>query len=152
MFRSIIASYYRGAHGVLLMFDLTRRQSFQSLDGWLQEVRGKAPDSTPIVLAGNKCDLPNRCVEHDEAAAYAKANGMVYMETSAASNVCINQAFVTLVAHGVGRRDEVATLLGTAKIMQAGASRADSFDRGQSDVGVVRISEQRNKSSGGCAC
>ena len=150
MFRSIIASYYRGANGVLLMFDLTRRHSFDALDGWLKEVRSKAPEGTPIILAGNKCDLPNRCVERAEAAAFAKQEGMQYIETSAASNVCINEAFVTIVAHGVGRADEVATLLGTAKITQAGAARAE-HER-PADVGVVRISQHHAKPSGGCAC
>lgn len=151
MFRSIIASYYRGANGVLLMFDLTRRSSFESLDGWVQEVRAKAPEETPVVLAGNKCDMPGRAVERAEAEAWARNHGLAYVETSAAENVCINEAFVTVVALAVGRGSEVAELLTRAKITQGGLTPRGN-EAMRTDVGVVQLPRNAPARSGGCAC
>ena len=60
MFRSIIASYYRGAHGVILMYDICRQASFDALDGWLHEVRSKCAADVVCVLVGNKVDVESR--------------------------------------------------------------------------------------------
>ena len=60
MFRSIISSYYRGAHGVILMYDVGRAKTFEALEGWLSEVRSKCAESVVIVLVGNKVDTDAR--------------------------------------------------------------------------------------------
>jgi small GTP-binding protein len=152
MFRSIIASYYRGANGVLLMFDVTRRSSYDALDGWLREVREKAPEKAPVVLAANKCDLPNRVVSSDEASAWAAERGLVYIETSAATDVRINDVFITLVALAVGRGAEAETLLTRAKITQGGRAPADKADVVQINGLAGGNPRHSNASSGGCAC
>jgi small GTP-binding protein len=151
MFRSIIASYYRGAHGVLLMFDLTRKASFDSLEDWLKEVRSKAPEDAPVVLCGNKCDCPGRVVSQATAAAWARQHGMQYVETSAKANIAINDAFVTLVATAMGRGAEVPQLLSRAKVSQAGGTV------GNSEAGAVRLTggvdpHSSTAPNGGCAC
>jgi len=161
MFRSIIASYYRGANGVLLMFDLTRRNTFENVAGWLQEVRERAPEGAPVVLAGNKCDLPNRVVPREEAAAWARDRGLAYVETSAAADVCINDAFVTLVALSVGRGNEVGSLLSRAKITQGGLTPRGGERADVHGINVIQINgdgrfgaprSRRDSASGGCAC
>jgi len=152
MFRSIIATYYRGAHGVLLLFDVTRRQTFNALGGWLDEVKSKAPEHAPVVLVGNKADCPGRDVSAAEAEAWAAKHGMAYLETSAKSNLRINDAFVTLVATAVGRLDEIDTLLITARVTQAGMGGGGS-GKG-ADIGVVALNRTDSELSGrsGCKC
>ena len=140
MFRSIIASYYRGAHGVLLMFDLTRRSTFNSLASWLDEVTLKAPEDVPLVLVGNKCDLPGREVPAAEAAEFAQQHGMLYLETSAKSDAGVADAFITLIACAVGRRDEASALLHTARVTQVNALGPGGVPRPGGDSGSIALS------------
>ena len=154
MFRSIISTYYRGAQGVLLMYDVTRRPTFDSLNAWLSEVHGKAPENVPILLVGNKCDCGDgmRAVSQSEGEQWAVAHGMQYIETSAKNNIRINNAFVTLVAAAVGRSDELTRLLVTARVAQA-HGLADSRRAG-ADIGVVSLKTRSQKEgpTAGCAC
>ncbi|KAI9359027.1 ras family-domain-containing protein [Pilaira anomala] len=94
-FRSITRSYYRGAAGALLVYDITRRDTFEKLSGWLEDVRQHANPHTVITLIGNKNDLEkNRQVSREEAAQFAKENGLFFLETSAKSADNIEKAFV----------------------------------------------------------
>ena len=96
-FRTLTSSYYRGAHGVLLVYDITQRESFNCLDTWLQELETYAEDNGRSViklLIGNKCDLSSeRAVSRREAEAWARSQGMLFMETSAKTNSGITQVF-----------------------------------------------------------
>lgn len=65
-FRSITRSYYRGAAGALLVYDIGRRETFDHLSKWLQEVRDNSTVSMSIILIGNKSDLSAREVEYEE--------------------------------------------------------------------------------------
>lgn len=56
-FQSLGTAYYRGSDGVMFVFDLTSRESFEKLDHWIQEYQTHAPDTEPAVLCGNKSDL-----------------------------------------------------------------------------------------------
>ena len=96
-FRSITRAYYRSAAGALLMFDLTRRESFDKLSDWLQETLENGNPHMVIVLVGNKLDLEEeRQVEYSEAEAFAKANGLVYLETSALTGHNVQEAFLAV--------------------------------------------------------
>jgi len=117
MFRSIISSYYRGAHGVILMFDVTRMRTFDALESWLGEVRAKCAEGVAIVLVGNKLDAEEREVSFEQAGAWAKARGLPYIETSAKRDVMIRDAFITLVATAAGRAAELSSLLKRAKVV-----------------------------------
>ena len=93
-FKTITSSYYKGAHGLILVFDLTDRQSFLDLDNWLMEIEKHANDHVLKLLIGNKSDLEGaRTVSFEEAASFAKENGMKYMETSAKTAKNVNEAF-----------------------------------------------------------
>jgi Ras-related protein Rab-2A len=83
-FRSITRSYYRGAICSLLVYDITRRQSFQNCVNWLEEIQEHGYNKMLIILVGNKCDLENqRQVPKDEAEAFARKNDLIFFETSA---------------------------------------------------------------------
>ncbi|KAI9473800.1 MAG: ras family-domain-containing protein [Benjaminiella poitrasii] len=93
-FRSITRSYYRGAAGALLVYDITRRETFEHLSVWLEDVRQHANPNTVIMLIGNKCDLENnRQVSKEEAERFAEENGLYFLETSAKSAENVNKAF-----------------------------------------------------------
>jgi len=74
-FRSITRSYYRGAHGALLVYDITRRETFNHLKGWLAEVREHSTKDMVIMLIGNKNDLEHkRAVTYEEGRKFAEEN------------------------------------------------------------------------------
>ncbi|GFP78738.1 RAS-related protein rabb1c [Phtheirospermum japonicum] len=83
-FRSITRSYYRGAAGALLVYDITRRETFNHLASWLEDARQHANANMSIMLIGNKCDLAHRrAVSTEEGEQFAKENGLIFMEASA---------------------------------------------------------------------
>lgn len=97
-FRTVTASFYRGAHGILLVFDLTQKDSFETrVEEWLKEIKSYTPDNTPIVLVGNKCDLKEkRAINYETAKAWADEHNLQYIETSAKDATNVNEAFTSL--------------------------------------------------------
>lgn len=93
-FRSITRSYYRGAAGALLVYDVTRRDTFNHLGRWLEEVRQNANPHMTIMLVGNKMDLHKREVSIQEGEAFAKQNSLIFLETSAKTSANVEQAFI----------------------------------------------------------
>jgi len=93
-FRSIIRSYYRGAAGALLVYDITRRDSFEHITTWLTEARGNADPDLVITLVGNKCDKSSeRQVSYEEGHAFAHHHGLYFLETSAWTGHMVDEAF-----------------------------------------------------------
>lgn len=93
-FRTITSSYYRGAHGIIVVFDITDRESFSNVRQWMKEVERYAGDNVTRVLVGNKCDLaPKREVSYDEGEALANEFGIRYVETSAKDSTHVEEAF-----------------------------------------------------------
>ena len=96
-FKNITASYYRGGHGVLVVYDITDRESFTNLNSWLIEIEKNANKNVFKLLIGNKSDLePQRQVQFDEGKAFAESNGMKFIETSAKTDQKVKEAFETL--------------------------------------------------------
>ncbi|KAM7280327.1 hypothetical protein ACFE04_007461 [Oxalis oulophora] len=99
-FRAITSSYYRGALGAMLIYDITRRGTFQNIDKWLKELREYGNSDMIIVLVGNKSDLgpQSREVSEEEGANLAETEGMYFMETSALENLNVEEAFLEMVS------------------------------------------------------
>jgi Ras-related protein Rab-1A len=98
-FRTIISSYYRGAHGIILVFDLTDRESFINLSYWINEIDDNCPTIRPYIkiLVGTKCDLEDYiCVDDTEAKIFARLNNMNYIKTSAKKNINVCKLFESL--------------------------------------------------------
>lgn len=94
-FRSITRSYYRGAAGALLVYDITRRETFNHLTRWLEEARQNASQSMVIMLIGNKSDLDHRRqVSRDEGEKFARDHGLIFLETSAKTAANVEEAFI----------------------------------------------------------
>jgi len=92
-FRSITRSYYRGATGALLVYDIARRSTFESLSTWLHEARQHAKPDMVIMLIGNKCDVPGREVSYEDGEKFAKDNGLMFIETSALNGSNVEESF-----------------------------------------------------------
>lgn len=93
-FKSVSKAYYRGAVGVLLVFDLTEMKTFEDLDTWLVDVHNLCDSNVVIQLIGNKSDLVSkREVSAEKAEAYAEKNKLLYIETSALNGNNIEDAF-----------------------------------------------------------
>jgi len=94
-FRSITRSYYRGAAGCLLVYDITRRETFEHLPSWLEDCRKYASQNITIILIGNKSDIETkRVVSKSEAEDFARANNLTFLETSAKTAENVDQAFI----------------------------------------------------------
>eukprot|EP01120_Amphizonella_sp_Union-15-10_P002830 TRINITY_DN1311_c0_g1_i1.p1 TRINITY_DN1311_c0_g1~~TRINITY_DN1311_c0_g1_i1.p1 ORF type:complete len:220 (-),score=29.75 TRINITY_DN1311_c0_g1_i1:79-738(-) len=93
-FRAVTRSYYRGAAGALLVFDITRRSSFNHLTSWLTDTRNLTSPNTVIMLIGNKKDLEaQRDVTYEEAKNFAEENGVFFVEASAKTGENVEEAF-----------------------------------------------------------
>ena len=96
-FKNIVASYYRGAHGIILAFDITNSASFQNVNRWYEEAQNYLQKSVPKLLIGNKADLSHqRAVRPEEAKELADRLGVQYIETSAKNSQNVKLAFETL--------------------------------------------------------
>jgi len=103
-FRTITHNYYRGAHGIALVYDVTNEASFQNIRKWIQDVHTYAEQSVNLVLIGNKCDLVNKkVVETSRGQALADEYDIKFFETSAKTDSNVEEAFTTLVEAVVDR-------------------------------------------------
>ena len=98
-FRTITSSYYRGAHGIIVVFDVTDQESFNNVKQWLHEIDRYACANVKKLLVGNKCDLASkRAVPTEQAAEFAESLGVEYLETSAKSALNVEKAFTTMAS------------------------------------------------------
>merc|ERR1712220_9033 len=96
-FRTITSSYYRGAHGIIVVYDTTDAQSFEAVKTWLHEIDRYASENVNKLLVGNKSDLTNkRQVEKDSAQEFATSVNIPFLETSAKSAANVEEAFMTM--------------------------------------------------------
>ncbi|KAL0341152.1 UNVERIFIED_CONTAM: Ras-related protein RABD2a [Sesamum radiatum] len=98
-FRTITSSYYRGAHGIIIVYDITDQESFNNVKQWLSEIDRYASESVNKLLVGNKSDLADkRAVSYESAKAFADEIGIPFMETSAKNATNVEQAFMAMAA------------------------------------------------------
>ncbi|XP_053908846.1 ras-related protein Rab-4B isoform X2 [Cuculus canorus] len=94
-FRSVTRSYYRGAAGALLVYDITSRETYNALTNWLTDARTLASPNIVIILCGNKKDLDaDREVTFLEASRFAQENELMFLETSALTGENVEEAFL----------------------------------------------------------
>ena len=97
-YRAVTSAYYRGAVGAMLVYDITRRQSFDHIPRWLEELRSHADKNIVIILIGNKSDLEDqRAVPTEDAKEFAEKEGLFFLETSALEATNVETAFMTVL-------------------------------------------------------
>lgn len=123
-FRTLTSSYYRGAHGIILVYDVTNRASFENVMEWLKEIDIYSTNDDAVkLLVGNKIDkTAERKVSRDEAIQFARSQKMLYIETSAKTKQGVQSAFDEVIqkmldvpsftsdnglGHGGGRGDRL---------------------------------------------
>jgi Ras-related protein Rab-1A len=98
-FRTIASGYYRGAHGIALVYDITDLESFNNIKQWAEEVKRYASDHVKCILVGTKSDLTaKRVVQPTEAQEFADSKGWPFIETSAKNDVNVTEMFTALAA------------------------------------------------------
>ena len=95
-FRTITKTYYKGAHGIILTYDVTDETSFKNIKNWIKQIEQNAQNTVCKVLVGNKCDKPDRKVSEEQGNALAEEYGMKFFETSAKTNQNVNETFTFL--------------------------------------------------------
>ncbi|KAM9125845.1 ras-related protein Rab-26 [Pangshura tecta] len=96
-FRSVTHAYYRDAHALLLLYDVTNRASFDNIQAWLTEIHEYAQQDVVLMLLGNKVDsTQDRVVKREDGEKLAKEYGVPFMETSAKSGLNVDLAFTAI--------------------------------------------------------
>ncbi|KAJ3435906.1 ras-related protein rab-2-a [Anaeramoeba flamelloides] len=141
-FRSITRSYYRGAAGALLVYDITRRETFNHLVSWLEDARQHSSKDLKIMLVGNKLDLDyKREVSYEEGLTFAQEHNLTFVETSAKSSQNIEESFI-------------ATSRMIHNHVKSGEFDIQNESTGitlvSSPVTLEELSEEKKKNGGGC--
>jgi len=98
-FRTITSSYYRGAHGIIVVYDVTDLESYNNVKQWLHEIDRYACENVNKLLVGNKSDLQGkRAVDTKDAAEFADSLGIEFLETSAKNATNVEKAFMMMAA------------------------------------------------------
>eukprot|EP01038_Epipyxis_sp_PR26KG_P005417 gene5417-7505_t len=93
-FRALTSNYYHGAHGIIVVYDVTDMQSFENVQLWLNEIDRHVTDNVNKLLIGNKSDLAeDRQVSYEQGLEFSKACGIEFIETSARESTNVPEAF-----------------------------------------------------------
>ena len=111
-FRTITQTYYKGAMGIILAYDCTDENSFNNIRNWVQQIKMHASDNVSKVLIGNKCDRPDKKISTEQGEALANELGIKFFETSAKSNINVNETFKFIAKEIKDRR--MGEAIGTA--------------------------------------
>ena len=96
-FRTIAKSYYNGAHGIILMYDVTNRKTYDNIRKWLNQIKEQAKKTICIVLIANKIDSDGRIVTKEEGERLAKESNLEIFEASAKEKTNVNEAFERII-------------------------------------------------------
>ena len=136
-FRTITTAYYRGAMGIMLVYDVTNEKSFDNIRNWIRNIDENAAADVEKMILGNKCDLDeSRVVSKERGQLLANEHQVKFMETSAKSGHNVERAFLDL-AHDI-----------KVKMDKKSPSDASSVTAPTS----VRVSQGEPQQGGGCSC
>ncbi|KAL6516444.1 Ras-related protein RABA2a [Orobanche gracilis] len=140
-YRAITSAYYRGAVGALLVYDITKRQTFDNVQRWLRELRDHADSNIVIMMTGNKSDLHHlRVVTDQDGQNLAEKEGLSFLETSALEAHNIEKAFQTILT-------EIYHII-SKKALVAQEATAAAVVPGQGTT--ISVSDAPGNVKGGC--
>ena len=97
-FRSLCKNYYKGAHGILLLFDVTNKKSYENVKIWMEQIKKEAYSRIAVILVGNKIDdIENRVVKNEDGEKIANELGLSYFEASAKTGENVESCFIALI-------------------------------------------------------
>ena len=141
-FRTITTSYYKGAHAILIVFDITDRESFEHVRNWMADIDKFAKEGVLRILVGNKCDLENsRQVRKEEGNEIANKYGIKYIETSAKETTNIEDLFISTAKNLLSKQ---VSNSGVVKGAQSGKTGIDLMNSNNS--------QNNSQNSGGFCC
>ncbi|KAG0378959.1 GTP-binding protein of the rab [Mortierella sp. AD032] len=124
-FRTITSSYYRGAHGIIVVYDVTDQDTFNNVKQWLAEIDRYASEGVNKLLVGNKSDLTNKkVVDYTVAKEFSDQLAIPFLETSAKSATNVEQAFLTMAK-------QIKDRMGAANVDASGPSKSIKVGSGQ---------------------
>jgi len=146
-FRTITSSYYRGAQGIILVYDVSNRESFEALPRWYSELETYVSSSVVKILVGNKVDKEfSRQVPIAEAQQFASRMSSLFIETSAKTSVGVREVF----------QEVVEKILDTPELWENGRSQNTAGGGGGMPGGVQTVGLgddlRKKQDDGGCAC
>eukprot|EP01080_Neovahlkampfia_damariscottae_P005660 gene5660-9476_t len=144
-FRAISTAYYRGAHGALIVYDVTKKDSFQNIEKWKSEIVEQGEPDCQLMMVGNKSDLVHlRQVDVSEGKRYAENNKMFFLETSACEGTNVEEAFTTLL-EAIYRQNQ-----------ETGGKKETTNNTNETTIKVTDPSTNQNvggdPATGGCKC
>ncbi|XP_076290550.1 ras-related protein Rab-8A-like isoform X2 [Lasioglossum baleicum] len=148
-FRTLTTAYYRGAMGILLMYDVTRLESFTHLEYWLRSIQEYASPDVVKVLAANKCDVTtHRVVDAEKGQIIADNFDMPFFEVSCKENINIEEAFLALARRIREQQGSRICCFQASLLEAADGERADS---------VIKVVDQSQSptqqgEAGACSC
>ena len=112
-YRALAKSFFKGVQGILFVYDITSRPSFEQINKWIKDAQTHSSDFQSIII-GNKCDLKDRVVSNDELKTIGDKKNMPVMETSAKERTNVEEAFSKLVELIIGdkSKDSILELYG----------------------------------------
>jgi Ras-related protein Rab-11A len=146
-YRAITSAYYRGAVGALLVYDISKRATFENVERWLRELRDHAEPNIVIMLVGNKSDLRHRrTVPTEEAVTFAQANNLAFIETSALDATGVEEAFRQILTE-IYRLISRKTVQAEAENKAKGGTGASPLPHGK----TITVSQDNVNNSGSAA-
>ncbi|XP_076927780.1 ras-related protein RABA4d-like [Bidens hawaiensis] len=140
-YRAVTSAYYRGAVGAMLVYDMTKRQTFEHMTRWLEELRSHTNNDIVIMLVGNKCDLASlRAVPVEDAQEFAERENLCFMETSALESTNVESAFLTALT-------EIYRIKGKKSLSAEGNYKSASL---KGTAILVPNQEANSGAKGGC--
>ena len=134
-FRTITKAYYRGAMGIMLVYDTTDDKSFENVRNWMKNIEQNAAPSVNKILIGNKSDSAKRAVSTEMGQALAQEFGIEYFETSAKTGSYVEDAFISISRNVKNRLEK-------EKPAQAGGAEAP--------VGVIKATKEKKQKKKCC--
>ena len=144
-FRTITTSYYKGAHAIVIVFDITDKDSFEHVKIWMQDIDKFAKQGVMRILVGNKCDLEHqRAVTKEEGNEMALKYGIKYVETSAKDTINIEELFV----------DTAKTLLAKQQSSKSGSANnmQNSYGIDLTNSGISNNEDNKGTNRGTGCC
>lgn len=137
-FRAVTSAYYRGAVGALVVYDISRRHTFESVGRWLDELKMHSDMNVVTMLVGNKCDLESlREVPVEESKALAEAEKLFFIETSALNATNVNDAFQIVIKEVYNNMSR--------KALNSGSYKSKLLSNGSTSVNLVQNGDAATK-------